>query len=188
MVHVDQSELANPWLLDHVVHQQLDRSGSNFAVDQGQLVHVIRNWVLKNRQQLLDWERVQCSQSENQGFEVLHFGDAFDDKRELVSLDPAVVEEHSVDDSSVQELTSVRETLAVALTEVVVLETESFFVDLVENRQGHVEVFQAALHVLDARVDIGHLTLKLLEVLFDISLLQPLLVLDVVLESVGHVV
>jgi len=54
VVHVDQSELANPRLLDHVVHQQLDRSGSNLAVDQGQLVHVIRNWVLKNRQQLLD--------------------------------------------------------------------------------------------------------------------------------------
>jgi hypothetical protein len=103
-------------------------------------------------------------------------------------LDPTIVKEHPVDYSSVYELASISETLTISFAEVVVLQTKSLFVDLVEDWQSHIEVLQATLHVLDAWVDIRRLFFNLFEVLFNVSLLQPFLILDVVFESVCHVV
>ena len=69
----------------------------------------------------------------------------------------------------------------------VILQAERLAIDLVQNRQCHVQVLHAPFHVLDARVDLWDLHFQLLKVLLYIPLLHPVLILDVILEVFRHV-
>ena len=68
----------------------------------------------------------------------------------------------------------------------IVLKAESFSVYFIEDGQGHIQVLQTTLHVLDLRVDLLLWTLNLFKVFFYVPLLHPLLVHNIVRKSIRH--
>ena len=68
----------------------------------------------------------------------------------------------------------------------IVLKAESFSVDFIEDGQGHIQVLQTTLHVLDSRVDLLLWTLNLFEVFLYVPLLHPLLVRNIVRKVIRH--
>ena len=64
----------------------------------------------------------------------------------------------------------------------IVLQAERLAIDLVQDRQCHVQILHAPFHVFDTRVDFRTFHLQLLEVFLNVPLLHPILILDIVRE------
>ena len=147
---------------------------------------MIRNRLLNYWYQFLDSKRADQIHLVDEGLEILHLRGTFQNHRQLVTRDATVIKEHSVYDLGVEELASFSQALAIAITQMIVLKAESFSVDFIEDGQGHIQVLQTTLHVLDSRVDLLFWTLNLFEVFLHISLLHPLLVHNIVRKSIRH--
>ena len=92
----------------------------------------------------------------------------------------------------VKKLASIGQASTVTIAEMIVLQHEGFAEDLVEDWQAELESIKAALHVFDARIDRLFLLrhdarLPLLRIVLDVALLQPLSVLNSLLEVLDAV-
>ena len=119
-------------------HQFDNQSCPELTVNQLELFNVIWDWVSEDGAHRFDRCSIDRAQTIYQCLEVLHLGDSFENNGQLITRDSTVVKEHTVDNRVVKELTSFSQSLTITVTQVVVLKAESFSVDLVKDRQGHV--------------------------------------------------
>ena len=77
---------------------------------------MIRKRVPNDWRKLRDCQRVQRALAVNERFKVLHLGDAVEDQGQLVPIETAIIEQHSVDDGWLKELARFSQSLAVTIT------------------------------------------------------------------------
>ena len=148
---------------------------------------MVRNRVRKNGPKFLNGESIDGAQTIDQSLEIFHLLGALKNRGKLVARQPTVIEEHSINDRGVEEFACFGETFTIAIAQMVILQAERLAIDLVQDRQCHVQVLHASFHVLDARVDLRNLHLQLLKVLLYVPLLHPVLILDVIRKVFRHV-
>lgn len=77
---------------------------------------MVRYWFFEDRSEPLYSKCVQGALAVDQGLEILHFGDTFEDLGQAVAREATVIEEHPVDDCGVEVLAGVSQALTVTIT------------------------------------------------------------------------